>query len=52
MKKEEIKISLPFETWEIIKGACITVAESNGRIDNNTKEILRKTYFEIKNQIY
>lgn len=47
---KEISISLPKEIWERIASACISVADYN-IINDEIKEDLRKTYFEIKSYI-
>lgn len=46
----KISITLDLKEWEQIESACILAAEQDirGEIDQETKEILRKTYFTIK----
>lgn len=47
---EEISISLPIEIWEKIAAACIQVADWDN-YDDEIKDTLRRTYFEIKSYI-
>lgn len=46
---ELISITLTRDQWEQIASACISVADFN-IVNNEIREALRKTYFEIKSE--
>lgn len=49
--REIFLLKATIEEWQIIAGLCITVGESKGKLDNDTKEVFRSIYFWIKEEL-